>query len=211
VVGVAGDVHHRGLDLSQTEQFYVPTRRWFFQDGALQVVVRTAGDPSAVLPALRQAALVPDPQGVVTQVATLGGIRSQSAAQRGVALELFALFAGVALLLATSGVFGALAGAVAERRREIGLRSALGATPRNILALVLRNGLAFAAAGAAIGVLVTTAGASTLRAMLFGVSIVDPVTIVSVGVVVFVAAVGASLLPAWRAIRIDPSDALKGN
>jgi predicted permease len=211
VVGVAGDVHHRGLDVSETQQFYVPTRRWFFQDGALQVLVRTAGDPSSVLPALRHAALVPDPQGVITQAVTMDDVRSRSAAQRSLALGLFALFAGVALLLATTGVFGALAGAVAERRREIGLRIALGATPRDILVLVLREGLVLAASGAAIGVLVTAAGATTIRSMLFGVGVVDPATIGSVGVVVAAAAMAASLLPVWRAVVIDPSDALRGN
>jgi putative ABC transport system permease protein len=211
VVGVAGDVHHQGLDVSETLQLYVPTRRWFFTDQGVDVVVRTAGTPAAVLPSLRRAVLEPDRETVITRLATMSDVRGRSTAQRSLVLALFAVFAAVALLLATAGLFGALAGAVAERRREIGLRSALGATPRDIVALVIRQGAIMAGGGAVVGMAVALAGAGMIRAMLFGVGSGDLVTIAGVATVIGTAAIGASVVPAWRAVRMDPVAALRAD
>ncbi len=211
VVGVAGDVHHRGLDVRETMQIYVPTHRWFFTDNGVDVVVRTSGDPARVLGALRRAVLEPDRGTVITRLATLAEVRARSTAQRALAFTLFGVFAGVALLLAAAGLFGALAGAVAERFREIGLRSALGATPRDIVQLVLRQGLGLTAAGAAIGLAVVLAGAGAIRTLLFGVGTRDIVTFLGVTLAVAAVAALASVVPAWRAVRVDPIAALRAD
>ena len=211
VVGMAGDVHHRGLDIQETMQLYVPTRRWFFQDQQVDVVVRTTGDPARVLPALRQAVLEPDPQTVITRLSTMADVRALSTAQRSLVLTLFTVFAVVALLLAGAGLFGALAGAVVERRREIGLRSALGATPRDIVELVARQGLVLTGGGAAIGLIVALVSAGTIRALLFGVGPRDWMTIVSVAIVIGLVSVASSVVPAWRALRVDPIATLRAD
>ena len=211
VIGVAGDVHHRGLDVGETMQIYVPTHRWFFTDNAVDVVVRTSGDPARVLGALRRAVLEPDRGTVITRLATLAEVRARSTAQRTLAFTLFGVFATIALLLAAAGLFGALAGAVAERFREIGLRSALGATPGDIVRLVLRQGLGLTAAGAAIGLAAVLAGAGAIRALLFGVGTRDIVTFLGVTLAVAAAAALASVVPAWRAVRVDPIAALRAD
>jgi ABC-type antimicrobial peptide transport system permease subunit len=190
-------------------QIYVPTHRWFFTDNAVDVVVRTSGDPARVLGALRRAVLEPDHGTVITRLATLAEVRTRSTAQRTLAFTLFGVFAGVALLLAAAGLFGALAGVVAERFREIGLRSALGATPGDIVRLVLRQGLGLTAAGAAIGLVAVLAGAGAIRALLFGVGTRDIVTFLGVTLAVAAVAALASLVPAWRAVRVDPIVALR--
>lgn len=204
VVGVAGDVHHRGLDVGETMQIYVPTHRWFFADNGVDVVVRTSGDPAGILGALRRAVLEPDRGTVITRLATLAEVRGRSMAQRTLAFTLFGVFAAIALLLAAAGLFGALAGAVAERLREFGLRSALGATPGDIVRLVLGQGLGLTAIGGTIGLAAVLAGAGAIRALLFGVGTRDIVTLVGVSVVVAAAAALASVVPAWRAMRVDP-------
>lgn len=211
VVGVAGDVHHQGLDVGATLQLYVPTRRWFFTDQGVDVVVRTAGPPAAVLPALRRAVLEPDRETVVTRLSTMADVRARSTAQRSLVLELFGVFGGLALFLATAGLFGVLAGAVAERRREFGLRSALGATPRDIVGLVVRQGVILAGGGVVTGLAVALAGAGAIQALLFGIGSRDLLTIAGVAAVVGTAAIGASLVPAWRAVRVDPVAALRAD
>ena len=211
VVGVAGDVHGRGLDDGETMQLYVPTRRWFFSDNGVDLVVRTNGDPHAVLAALRRAALVPDPGAVVTRLSTMDDVLAKSTAQRTLALTLFAVFAAIALFLAAAGIFGALAGAVAERRREIGLRSALGATPINIIGGVLRQGLILAGLGCAIGVAGSLVGSQLIEALLYKGGSRDVVNILGVSLLVALAAVAASVVPAWRATRVDPITALRSD
>ena len=211
VVGVAGDVHGRGLDDAETMQIYVPTRRWFFSDNGVDVVVRTSGDPRAVLAGLRRAMLAPDPQAVVARLATMDDVLAASTAQRTLALTLFAVFAAIALFLAAAGIFGALAGAVAERRREIGLRSALGATSADIVGGVLREGFILAGLGAAIGLAGSLAGSQVIETLLFAGGSRDLATILGVSVVVALAAVAASVVPAWRAIRVDPIMALRSD
>ena len=211
VVGVAGDVHHRGLDVETTTQIYLPTRRWFFQDNTVDVVVRTAGDPASALSALRRAVVQPDAGTVVTRLSTMADVRAKSTAQRALALTLFSVFAAISLLLAAAGIFGALAGAVAERRREIGLRTALGATPAAIIRLVLGQGLGLAGAGALIGLTGSFVGSRAIEDLLFGVGTHDAPTIVAVSAAVGLAAVLASAIPAWRALRVDPITALRAD
>ena len=131
-----------------------------------------------------------------------------SAAERRYALILFEAFALVALALAAAGIYGVIAGRVAERTREIGVRAALGATRADILGLVLREGFTLTAAGMAIGV----AGAATaagLDALLFDVSPLDPLTHAAVLALLVLVSALACAVPAWRAVRVDPATTLK--
>ena len=211
VVGVAGDVHHRALDNADVRQFYVPTHAFHFADNAIDLVVRTQGDPAAVITALRRAVLQPEPLAVVVRATTMERVIQAAAEQRRLTLTLFAAFAGIAVLLATAGIVGVLVRMVAERRREIGVRSALGATPGGIVRLVVGNGVAMAALGAAAGVGVSLAGARVIESMLFGVPARDVVTTATVALAALALGVIASAVPAWRAVHVDPMTALRSD
>jgi ABC-type antimicrobial peptide transport system permease subunit len=134
---------------------------------------------------------------------------ARSQAGRRFALVLFEAFALVALVLAAAGLYGVLSGSVAERVREIGVRSALGAPRGSILTLVLRQGLGLTGLGIALGLVGATAASRGIAAMLFGVSRLDPVTYLAVVALLLVVAAVASGVPAWRAARVDPAITLR--
>lgn len=209
VVGVVGDVRQISLALTESDAVYVTAAQWRFADNAMSLVVRSSGDPAALAAPLREAIWSVDKDQPVVRVATMTDLLAASAAQRRFALIVFEAFAIAALLLAALGLYGVLSGIVAERTREIGVRSALGATNTRILALVVRQGMALTGLGMIMGVagaVVTTQG---LTALLFGVSALDAVTYA--GVIGLVAAVAllACGVPAWRALRVDPMGALR--
>ena len=133
-----------------------------------------------------------------------------STAQRRLALQLLAAFGAVALLLTVAGLYALLAGTVAERRRELGVRSALGATPRALLALVLGDGARLTMLGLAIGLAVAAVGTRALRSLLFGVAPGDPATLVGIALLLGGIALVACLVPATRALRVAPTEALRG-
>jgi putative ABC transport system permease protein len=147
----------------------------------------------------------------IVRVATLSALVEASEAQRRFALRVFGGFAAIALGLAAIGIYGILAGGVSERRREIGLRAALGATRPQIIGLVVGQGLALAAAGAAVGLAVAAFVSRGLSTLLFGVSRLDPVTYGAVVALLALVAAAACAIPAWRAVRIDPSIALRAD
>jgi putative ABC transport system permease protein len=209
VIGVTGNVHHQGLDATETQQFYVPERQWYFSDVQEALVVRTHGDPAAMSCAVRRAVHDLDPSQPIVKVASMEQVVARSTAQRRLALALFAAFAIAALLLAVAGIYGVLAGNVAERTREIGLRAALGATPRNLLALIIGQGVRRAAAGLTLGARGALAHTRSLRALLFGVGPHDPVTIVAAVLLLLATTLAACLVPALRAVRVDPSQAFR--
>ncbi len=209
VVGVAGDVRHTGLETNDLFGFYIPERQWPWSDAQVVLVVRTATDPVALAPSVRRAVRSIDPAQPITNVRTGSEMIATSTARRRLALTLFAAFGLVATLLSAAGVYGVLAGAVAERRREIGIRNALGATPRGILTLVLRQGLALAGIGLALGLAGAIALSRYLRAMLFGIGPTDPLTLTGTVMLLAGVALTACLVPAWRAMRVDPVTALR--
>ena len=145
----------------------------------------------------------------VVRVATMDDLVAASAAERRFALIVFEAFALAALALAAAGIYGVLAGSVEERTREIGVRSALGASRGSILGLIVRQGMTLTGIGVAVGLAGAAAASQALVAMLFGVSRLDPVTYL--GVVVLLAGVAAlaCTVPAWRAARVDPVGALR--
>ena len=211
IIGVVGNVHHAGLDATQLMSFYVPERQWFFSDGQEMLVVRTQGDPTAMVGAVRRAIQQIDPAQPIVKVAAMEAVVASSTAQRRLALTLFTCFALAAVLLAVAGIYGVLAGNVAERTREIGLRAALGATPRNILQLVVGQGARLAVIGLSVGLFGAFALTRSLRALLFGIGPNDPITIATATAVLLAAALAACLVPAVRALRVDPSQAFRSD
>jgi putative ABC transport system permease protein len=211
VIGVTGNVKHTGLDATREMAFYVPERQWFFSDNAFVVAVRTTVTPASVAPAIRRAISAIDPSLPIIRVSTMEQLISRSTAQRRLALTLFAAFAITALLLAVAGIYGVLAGNVAERTREIGLRAALGASPREIMTLVLSQGARLGVLGLVIGFAAGAALTGYLRTFLYGVEPSDPITMTLVIGILGAVVLAACTLPARRAVRIDPSEALRGD
>ena len=211
IIGITGNVKHRGLDAPEaTRQWYVPEGQWRGgADNQAVVILRTRGDPAALAPTVRRVIAAIDPAQPIVNVATMEQLVARSTAQRRLALVLFGAFAGAALLLAVTGIYGVLAGSVAERTREIGVRSALGATPRQIVRLVLAQGGRLAVLGVVLGIAGAIGLTRYLRALLFGVEPNDPMTLVSVVVLIVSVTVAGCLIPAIRAARVDPSRALR--
>jgi putative ABC transport system permease protein len=209
VIGVVGNVKHAGLDATTTMQWYAPERQWGSSDSQVMLIVRTANDPASVAASVRRTIASIDATQPVIRVATMDQVIAQSTAQRRLALVLFAAFAGAALLLSIAGIYGVLAGSVAERTREIGLRSALGAAPREIVALVVRQGGALAFLGIVLGLGGAILLTRFLRTLLFGVAPNDPATLSASVAILGVITLAACAIPAIRAVRIDPSEALR--
>jgi putative ABC transport system permease protein len=211
VIGVVGNVKHRGLDATTTQQWYAPESQWLFADNIEAIVARTTLDPSSLVQAVRRAINSIDPALPISAVATMDQVIEQSTAQRRLALVLFSTFAVAALLLAIAGVYGVLAGSVAERTREIGLRSALGAGPGSIMRLIVSEGMRLAALGLVLGLVGSAGLARFLRTFLFGVGENDVGARVLVVAVLSLVTLAACAIPASRAIRIDASEALRGD
>ena len=150
-----------------------------------------------------------DPSIPVTKVRTMSEVMSLSLAAQRFNTLLLGVFAGVALLLASVGLYGVLAFSVAQRTREIGIRMALGAQTRDVLRLVLRQGLTLSLLGVAAGVGVSLAGTRVLAGLLYGVAPTDPATFAAVAMVLVAVALVACLIPARRAMRVDPIVALR--
>jgi putative ABC transport system permease protein len=209
IVGVVGDVKQVSLGLGRPDSVYVTPSQWRFTDNTMSLVIRTHGDPAAVAAAVRTAVWSVDKDQPVVRIATMSDLVTASAAERRFALILFEAFALATLVLAAAGIYGVLSGNVAERTREFGVRTALGASRRNIIALVVRQGAVLTGSGIVIGLLGAVAASSAIAAMLFGISRLDPLTYAGVIAILCGASVLACLVPAWRAIQIDPSTTLR--
>ncbi|HEX6536582.1 MAG TPA: ABC transporter permease [Gemmatimonadaceae bacterium] len=209
IVGVVGDVKQMSLAVSHADEVYVPTAQWSFADNPLWLVVRARGAPAALAPAIERAIWSVDPEQAIVRVATMDDVIAKSAAERRFALVLFETFAFVALVLSAVGLYGVISGSVTERTREIGVRSALGASRGEILAMVVREGMALTALGVAIGLTAAVVASRAIVTLLFGVSRLDPVTYVGVIVLLLGMSAIACWVPAWRAARVDPSIALR--
>ena len=207
IVGVVGDVRHLGLDQQEAPHAYFPLAQ--VPRRAMNVVVRAAGDVEALAAAIRNEIRELDPLLPPPSVRPVGDIVGESVARSRFVTMLLGAFAAVALALAAIGIFGLLSYTVAQRTREFGIRLALGARSADVLGMVMRRALALAGIGLGAGL----AGALLLtrfaRSVLYGVSPTDPLTLVSVVVVLTATVLLASLVPARRAAGVQPTEALR--
>lgn len=211
IVGVVGNVRHFGLANEEEPAIYTP----FAQSGQdwkrwSEFVVRAPGRiDSGLLNQLKKAIWKVDPAMPVTRIRPMSEVMAISLAEQRFNTTLLGIFAAVALLLASIGLYGVLAFSVAQRTREIGIRMALGAQARDILRLVLRHGVTLAVAGVVIGIGVSFAGTRVLAGLLYGVAPTDPATFASISLLLVTVAFAACLVPARRALRVDPIVSLR--
>ena len=210
VVGVVGHTKHESLDADARVQLYIPYRQ-SGGSGFMTVAMRTAGDPLALAAAARRTVQGIDPDQPIASIATMDQLLAESVGERRFSMTLVGAFAGMALLLASLGIYGMVAFAVSQRTREIGVRMALGARPRDVLSLVTWQGMQPVLLGVVLGVGAAFAATRLLESMLYGVGAADPLTFASVVGVLVLAALLASVLPARRATRIDPTRALQAD
>ncbi len=206
VVGVVRDLRQRFLRNAVQPQMFLP----FTMDPTLSIslVVRTAGEPLALAPALHKAVWAVDPKLPVEEW-TMQSLMNDQTAETRFTLTLMSAFAVLAILLAMIGVYGVVSFGVAQRRKEIGVRMALGAQQSRVLAMVLRRGALIAAIGVTIGAGAAIALGLGFRRLLFGVQPTDPLTLAGAATLVALTIVVASLVPARRAARVDPMIALR--
>jgi predicted permease len=207
VVGVVSDIRSNGLQKAPTLTVYLPY--WQRDQRDMSLAVRTAMDPGAITAAVRAEIRRLDSELPVPQFRTMREIVSASVAQRRFQLNMVMAFAAIGLLLASLGIYGVVTYSVEQRRGEMGIRLALGATSSNLRALVLRQGLAPVAIGLAAGLAAAFAMGRILRGLLFGISLTDPVTLIGVAAVLLGVAAVACYVPALRATRADPLNALR--
>jgi predicted permease len=208
IVGVVGDVREDSLEKPSGPIVYVNYRQRPEATDRFSAVMRTATDPSAVISSARRIVRALDPN-VPPVFGTLAEISSLSLQSRRFNLLLLGVFAGTALLLAVAGLYGVMAYSVSRRTAELGTRIALGATPGNVLRLVLWQGLVTALIGVAIGIAGAVVLTRTLRSFLFGLSPTDPLTFAAVALLLMLVGLLACYVPARRAARVDPMEALR--
>jgi putative ABC transport system permease protein len=206
VVGIVGDVRHTGLDARRTPQVYLPIAQ--MTDGGVDVVVRTSTPPAGLAQAARAAIAAADPTQAVSRIATMEDVAAVSTGKRRFVSLLSAVFAGLALLLAAVGVAGVVSRSVSDRTREIGIRLVLGALPSAVKRLVLSQVAWLTLAGAALGLAGALALAPLMRHVLFGIAPHDVRTLVWTCLFVIAVPMLAGWLPARRASRLDPVQAL---
>ncbi|MGH9162003.1 MAG: FtsX-like permease family protein, partial [Vicinamibacteraceae bacterium] len=207
IVGVVADVRSLGLDREPAPEVYFALAQ--VPLSSMWVVVRTAGDPLTLTGPIRRELKAVDPSLPVPEFRTFEQVMADSVSRPRFLTTLVTLFSVVALTLAAVGIFGLLSFAVAQRTHEIGIRIALGASPHRLLETVLRWALVLVAIGLGIGIGGALALTRLLESQLYGVSATDPVTFTIVALVLGGTALIASLVPAWRAARVDPLVALR--
>ncbi len=206
IVGVVGDARHFGLDIDPKPEMYVP----FAQDPYFTTiyVVRSNQDPRSLLPAIRREIQAIDSAVPLANIRAFEDVIADSVAPRRLSVVLLGVFAGVAVLLASVGIYGVMSFLVVQRTQEIGVRMALGAQRSDVLKLILGRSLKLISAGAAIGLVVALMSTSMLQALLYNVSAFDTPTFVLVTILLAAVALAASYLPAMRATKADPMVAL---
>jgi len=207
VVGVVGDVKQYGLDQKTPLETYEPFAQQPFS--SMSLVVRAAGDPAALSNAIRGEVLSVDKDQPVSSIKPLTELVRSSIAQQRFAMLLLGVFAAVAMLLAVVGIYGVMSYSVTQRTHEIGIRMALGASPRNVLRLVVGQGMRLALIGVALGLSIAFLVTRIMASLLFGVSATDLMTFTVFSVSLTAVALVACLVPARRALKVDPMVALR--
>jgi putative ABC transport system permease protein len=213
VVGIVADVRHNGITDEVKEKFYVPHTQWHKSIGnpirGMSLVIKTSTDPLGLVGPVRQQIRALDPNLPVAQVRTMTDIVSATMSAPRFTGFLLGAFAAMALTLSAIGIYGVLSYLVSRRTREIGIRVAIGAGRSHVLSMVLRSGLTLAVVGVIIGLVAAAVSTGLMRTLLHDVSPLDPTTFAIVGLGLSMIAALASLVPAWRATRVDPVVALK--
>lgn len=207
VVGVVGHVKHRGLEGESPVQYYIPFRQ--MPVNSVFLVVRTAMEPTSLAGAVRGAIQEVDPELPVFRVTTMERMVADSMTQRRFAMTLLSVFALVALTLASVGLYGVMSYSVTQRTNEIGIRMALGAKVTDVLGMVVRQGMTLSLAGVGIGLTGAFALTRVMRTLLFGVSATDPLTYAAVALGLAGVSLLACFVPARRATKVDPMEALR--
>lgn len=207
IVGVVRDIAQLSPEEPPRLTIYQPHAQcaWPFVGFA----IRTAADPASMTEAVRRVFLELDPNLPMERIRPLGQLLDRVLAQRRLSMVLLMIFAGLAVVLAAVGLYGVLAVAVAQRSREIGIRMALGAEGRDILRLVLTQGFGLTVAGLVVGMTVAPFASYAMKQLLYGVEPLDPLTFAATGLIILIAALAASIYPAWRAASLDPATSLR--
>jgi predicted permease len=203
VVGIVGNIRHQGPEFPPSTQVYFPLAQWPHAL-AVTLAVRTAGDPMTVVRAVKQAIWSANPEQRFDEIVTLEGFMDRLTAKRRFLMALLTLFGALGLVIAAAGVYAMLAHRVVERRREIGVRMALGATPQRVVRMVLGQALALLGVGLAIGLGAAWQFGAGVKAFLFGTEPADPLVFAVVLAGLAIAGVLAAVGPARRASRVDP-------
>jgi putative ABC transport system permease protein len=207
IVGVVADVKASGPERETQPMIYWPYAQ--FPQVFNNLVVRTDGDPSKLVAAVKSQVWLVDPELPIARIATMEEIIADSVAPRRFNMLLLGLFASVALLLAAIGIYGVISYSVSRRTQEIGIRMALGAGRRDVVRLVVRQGMAPALIGLALGVAGAAGLTRLMTTLLFGVTATDPIVFGLTTGLLGAVALAACWLPAWRAARVDPLIALR--
>jgi putative ABC transport system permease protein len=207
IIGVVGDVRFQDVTAAPRPTTYWPHPQLAYS--SMTLTIRTAGDPASLGPAAERAIRTIDKDQPVSDVRTMSQWVAKSLAQARFSSMLLAIFAALALTLAAIGIYGVMAYAVSQRTSEIGIRLALGAEARDILAMIVGNAARLAGAGLGIGIVLALALNRVVASLLYETSGTDPLTFAAVVCVLGLVALAASLIPARRASRIPPVDALR--
>ena len=211
IVGIVADVRQMGLDEPVKAEMYFPYRQITDWLGYIprDLAIRTSGATSNLVGSVRQIIREVDPDQPISNIATMSEVLGVEAEQRRMGMIMLVAFAGLALLLASLGIYGVLAYFVTQHTNELGVRMALGASQRNILALVLKKGMGLTLLGVGIGIAVSFALTRLMSSLLFGVKAFDPLTFVTVSFLLATVALVACWIPARRAAKVDPMVALR--
>jgi putative ABC transport system permease protein len=208
IVGIVGDIRQQSVEKAPKPAVYFSFAQ--FTQGTLvtYLVAKTDGDPRLLASAMRQAVWAVDRQQPV-EVTTMEDVLADSLARRRLTLTLLGGFAALALLLAMVGVYGVISYSVSQRTQEFGIRMAIGAQRRQVLGMVMRQGMGVASVGLAIGLIAASLITRALRSMLFEIGAADPLTFVGITAVLMLLALVACTAPAYRATKVDPMEALR--
>jgi putative ABC transport system permease protein len=205
IIGVVGDIRHRALEVAPWAAIYIPSRR----PAGTNIAIRTQGDPMSLVPAVRKEILAIDPDQPISAITRMDDWVTRTTATPRYRTTLLTLFAALAMVLAATGIYGVMSYSVTQRTHEIGVRMALGARHRDVLRLVVRQGMLLVVIGLAIGIAAAFALTRVMSNLLFGVTAKDPITFVVVAGLLSAVALIACYIPARRATKVDPLTALR--
>jgi putative ABC transport system permease protein len=207
IVGVVGDVHHDGPDKQAYMEIYRPLTQ--FPYASMAIVVRVIGDPAQYVRPVSAAVREVDRDIPLASAQPLASLVAQAVSSARVSTTLFVLFGGLGLILAAIGIYGVMSYTVQQRQHEIGVRVALGASPRDVIGLMVRRGAALSLSGIAIGLVLAFSGAGLMQKLLFGIPPHDRATFITIAFILAGVGIVAAYLPARRAARVNPVTALR--